>query len=218
MQPVIQAGPRGANLGAFLGALERLEAAIAFLQAHRSMQSAEDALRHTAALRDSGLAACAAELSALLQKHAAVPEALLARLRTAAEAGGSGAAGADASTPAPLDLLPEAALARMRPLADAMLGGGSGGGRSCVRIYVDARRGVLRSALGGLLGPLSSIAASANSSKDEAARLSWQHVESRIPGWASLLWEGCVGQFNMLAISTCCIGQAATSQLDSHTS
>lgn len=195
MQGTIQAGPRSANLQPFLAALQRLEAAILFLQAHRSMQSAEDALRHTTALRDSGLAACAAEFGALLRKHAMVPEALLARLRSAAEArsGGSAAGSgstteaADAASPAPLDLLPEAVLDRLRPLAGAMLGGGSGsseGGRSCVRIYVEARSGLLRSALGSLLAPLTSVVASASSSKDGQAQLTWQHVETRIPGCA----------------------------------
>ncbi|KAI7842350.1 hypothetical protein COHA_003990 [Chlorella ohadii] len=194
LQGTIQAGPRGANLEPFLAALQRLEAAIDFLQAHRSMQSAEDALRHTTALRDSGLAACAAECGALLRKHAAIPEALLARLRAAAEAssggraaGSSSVAAADAAAPVPLDLLPEATLARLRSLAAAMLGSGgssSEGGRSCVRIYVEARSGVLRSALSSLLAPLSSMVASASSSKDGAAQLTWQHVETRIPGCA----------------------------------
>lgn len=155
------------------------------------MQSAEDALRHTTALRDSGLAACAAECDALLRKHGAIPEALLARLRAAAEAGSSGwPAGssgttADAAAPSSLDLLPEAALARLRPLAAAMLGSGgstSEGGRRCIRIYVEARSGVLRSALSSFLGTLSSMVASASSSKDGAAQLTWQHVEARIPG------------------------------------
>jgi exocyst complex protein 7 len=92
MQGVIQAGPR-ANLEAFLAALGRLEAAIDFLAAHRSMQSAEDALRHTAALRDSALGAAGQEFAALLQKHSAAPQALLARLRAGSFASRGGGVG-----------------------------------------------------------------------------------------------------------------------------
>lgn len=175
MQPVIQAGPRGASLEAFLAALDRLEAAIDFLQAHRSLQSAEDALRHTTALRDSGLVAAGGEFGAVLQKAAApVPQALLARARAAA--GGDGGA---LPPDAPLELLPGWALARLRQLAEAMLrGGGTPASRACMRQYAEARRGVLLAALEGFLAPF----AGGGSSREEAARATWQQMEGRIPG------------------------------------
>lgn len=180
MQGVIDAGPR-ANLEAFLAALERLEVALDFLQAHRSMQSAEDALRHTAALRDRGLAAAGAEFAALLAKHAAVPPALLARLRAAAEAGAasghSRAAAAAAGGSGALDLLPEPVLAKLRALAAAMLhNGGAAGGRSCIRAYADVRRSVLVAALEPHLAPL-------GGSREELGKLTWQQMETKIPGW-----------------------------------
>ena len=182
MQGVIQAGPR-ANLEAFLAALARLEAAIDFLQAHRSMQSAESALRHTTALRESGLAACSQEFGALLQKHSTVPQALMAQLRGAAAAGGRQGggytvpdvgAGPGAGGAAPLQLLPDAVLPKLKDLAAAMLRGTSG--RGCIRTYAEARRGVLQRSLEGLLAPC------AGSSRDELARLSWQQMEGKIPG------------------------------------
>jgi exocyst complex protein 7 len=188
MQGVIQAGPR-ANLEAFLAALGRLEAAIDFLAAHRSMQSAEDALRHTAALRDSALGAAAQEFAALLQKHSAAPQALLARLR-AGSFGSSGggtaarasAAGPDAAGSAALELLPEAVLPKLKALAGAMLrgssgtnagsGSSSGGGRACIKAYADARRGVMQGSLEPFLSPFAG-------SKEE---LAWQQVAAKIPG------------------------------------
>lgn len=185
MQGVIQAGPR-ANLEAFLAALGRLEAAIDFLAAHRSMQSAEDALRHTAALRDSALGAAGQEFAALLQKHSAAPQALLARLRAgsfASRGGGaaSAAAAPDAAGSAPLELLPEAVLPKLKALAGAMLrsssganagGGGGGGSRACIKAYADARRGVMQASLEPFLSPFAG-------SKEE---LSWQQVAAKIPG------------------------------------
>jgi hypothetical protein len=80
VQDVIQQGPR-ANLQAFLAALGQLEAAIEFLQQRRHMQTAADALGHTAALRDRAVEQCGAEFAALLAKHSAVPPALLAMQR-----------------------------------------------------------------------------------------------------------------------------------------
>jgi hypothetical protein len=175
MQSVIQAGPR-AHLEGFLAALERLEVAIDFLQAHRRMASAEDALRHTTALRDAGLAACAREFSALLQKHSNVPPALLAQLRAVAGEGGpaasGGAAAAAGLASGPLNLLPEAVLAKLKALAVPMLRGGS---QVALKAYAEARRGLLQSQLDGLLALLAG-------SREELARLSWQQLEGRIPG------------------------------------
>lgn len=198
MQGIIQAGPR-AGLEAFLAALSRLDAAVDFLQAHRSMQSAEDALRHTAALRDSALSACAQEFSSLAHKHsAAAPAAALARVRAAATAAdgqdAAGAAPADASAPqhsaaAPFDLLPAPVLEKMRELAGAVLRGGSASasGHAAVKAYVDARQALLRSELDTLLAGLSTAATAAASSGSAGSaaavgQLSWQSIEAKLPG------------------------------------
>ncbi|KAL4425956.1 hypothetical protein ABPG75_009972 [Micractinium tetrahymenae] len=204
MQGIIQAGPR-AGLEAFLAALSRLEAAVDFLQAHRSMQSAEDALRHTTALRDSALSACAQEFSSLAHKHsAAAPAAALARARAAAAAGDSGraapgAAVADAGAAqqdmaAPLDLLPGPVLDKLRELAGAMLRGGSAGasGRAAVRAWMDARQALLRSELDAFLAGLAAAAAAAASNGSTggaaaAGQLSWQGIEAKLPGWMTAL-------------------------------
>ena len=169
----MEAGPR-ADLASFLAALQRLEAALAYLQAHRAMQSAEDALRHTSALRDVGLAAAGAEFSALLAKHGAVPAPALARLRAGAEAGGATSpSSADAR---PVELLPEALMGTLRALAAALLrDAGSPSARSCVQAYAEARRGVVAAALEPQLAPL-------GGSREELDKLSWQQVEARIPG------------------------------------
>lgn len=164
VQGVIEAGPHAA-LPAFLAALERLEAAIDFLQAHRSMHSAQDALRHTTALRDAALASAAAEFAAQLQKRSAAP--------TTATAPGA---------PPPL---PEPVAAQLRSLAAAMLrrGGSAAGGRACVQAYASARCGALAAALDAHLPPQQA----SSSSKEEMARLPWEAVEPRIPGWTAAL-------------------------------
>lgn len=194
MQGIIQAGPR-AGLEAFLAATARLEAAVDFLQAHRSMQSAEDALWHTAALRDAALSAVGAEFSALAHKHsAAAPAAALARVRAGAGAGdpggaapGAGSAPQDAA--APLDLLPLPVLEKLRDLAGAMLRGGSASasGRAAVKSYADARQAVLRPEMDALLAGLAAAAAAAASSGSApgtaaAGQLSWQGIEAKLPG------------------------------------
>lgn len=169
----MEAGPR-ADLAPFLAALQRLEAALAYLQAHRAMQSAEDALRHTAALRDVGLAAAAAEFSSLLAKHGSVPASALARLRAGAE-GGSSASPSSADS-RPVELVPEPRVGPLRALAAALLhDAGSTSARSCVHAYAEARRGVVAAALEPQLAPL-------GGSREELAKLSWQQVEARIPG------------------------------------
>lgn len=162
VQGVVEAGPR-ADPAAFLAALERLEAAIDFLQAHRSMHSAQDALRHTTALRDAALASAAAEFAAQLQKRAAAP-----------------AAAAAAGAP-----LPEPVVAQLRSLAAAMLrrGGSAAGGRACVQAYVGARCGALGAALEAHLPPQQA----SGGSKEEVARLPWEAVEPRIAGWTAAL-------------------------------
>ena len=154
---------------------------------HTRMQAAEDALRHTTALRDSALAAAAQEFAGVLHKAgAAAPAAALARLRAAAadsQAGGGSSAAADAAA-APLDLLPEAVLGRLRELAGALLRGGAtnASGRTCVRAYAEARAALLRAELDGFLAPLVAAAAVGASSTAAGQQATWQSLESRIPG------------------------------------
>ncbi len=197
LQGIIQAGPR-AGLEAFLAALSRLEAAVDFLQAHRSMQSAEDALRHTAALRDAALSACSQEFSSLANKHsAAAPAAALARARATASSGDAGRAApgvsiAQQDAVPPLELLPGSVLEKLRELAGAMLRGGSASasGRAAIKAYVEARQAVLRSELDTLLSGLTAAAAAASgggSTGTAAAgsQLSWQSIEAKLPGCGS---------------------------------
>ncbi|KAL4444856.1 hypothetical protein ABPG77_003906 [Micractinium sp. CCAP 211/92] len=199
LQGIIQAGPR-AGLEAFLAALSRLEAAVDFLQAHRSMQSAEDALRHTAALRDAALSACSQEFSSLANKHsAAAPAAALARARATASSGDAGRAApgvsiAQQDAVPPLELLPGSVLEKLRELAGAMLRGSSASasGRAAIKAYVEARQAVLRSELDTLLSGLTAAAAAASgggSTGTAAAgsQLSWQSIEAKLPGWMTAL-------------------------------
>lgn len=200
MQPIIQAGPRGGSLEAFLAAMERLEAAIDFLEAHRALQSADDALRHTTALRDAGLAAAGAEFGALMQKHAAaVPQSLIARVKAGERVAGAGAAPGSTGSDAPLHLLPAPALERLHALAAAMLhGGGTPPGRACIRTYAEARRVVLQAALDAVLLPFAASGGTSGSSKEEA-RLAWQQLEGRVPGCVHVGLQGEAGTLSLHA-------------------
>eukprot|EP00887_Chlorella_sp_A99_P004636 scaffold4.g4636.t1 len=183
-QPVVRAGPH-ADLGAFLKVVGQLEETVKFLlllESNRS-RTAADALPHAAALRDDAVSQCAAEFALLLRQHAARPPdppaapAPASRMR---ERGGSlkeGTAAAAAAGPVPsaTDLVPEPVLEQLKALAEVLL---KSNVRGCIATYVDVRQGVHRKALERHLEQLG---------REEVARLGWQQLEGRIPGWSAAL-------------------------------
>ncbi|GAB4824073.1 hypothetical protein N2152v2_011119 [Parachlorella kessleri] len=173
VESVIGEGPR-ANLQAFLAALAKLDAAIQFLQQHRHMQTAADALGHTTALRGRAVEQCGAEFGALLAKHSAVPQALLALQRQSMSLALS-SRDLDQEVAAVIpDMLPETVLPKLRALAQAQL---SNGDRSCLKTFVDTRRRVVQQCLEGLLAGIGS--------REDIARMAWRQVEVRIPSWVA---------------------------------
>ena len=182
---MIKQGPR-ADLETFLKALAQLDAALEFLQRHRSMQTAADALAHTTALRDNALAQCSTEFAALLRQHSALPLAVAEaappphagsiRERRASAMAGSGAAAAPAAAAAAAaaatDLSQDPAIAQLRQLGEVLLHHDA---RACLRSYADVRCGVVNKALERHPSPV-------GGSREEVARMSWQTLEAGMPG------------------------------------
>lgn len=192
VEGVINEGPR-ANLQAFLQALTKLDGAIEFLQQHRHMHTAADALAHTTALRGRALEACASEFRAVLEKHSLVPPSLLALQRQNTSSTALTTHGCDLDVSNLLtELLPQSVIPKLRALAQAQTKAGS---RSCIKIYSETRRSVLQQCLDPLLEGVGT--------REEVARTpAWRPVEARIPGWEAavkLLAQGVREEARLVA-------------------
>ncbi|KAK9821134.1 hypothetical protein WJX81_005577 [Elliptochloris bilobata] len=173
----ILAGPQH-DFGGFLRALQRLEAAIAFLSQHRSLATAEAALGSATALRGDALRLALEDFTATLRAHASGAASAVAApgSESAASSPSRGRdtplAGSDAGIEGEGEALPGAAAARLRSLAEAMLRNSE---PACFKVYCEVRRGVAERAVADLV--------TAAPAGEDPARVPWPALEARIQAW-----------------------------------
>ncbi|KAL0036401.1 hypothetical protein WJX77_006182 [Trebouxia sp. C0004] len=172
-------GPRS-DLSSFMTAFEKLDLAITFLQKHRNLSTAEDALRHATDLQKDGLRLCQEEFMTVLKGNLQEPNA--ARLvqgsfpsQDIAVSGGRQNA-AEAGPQPDLALVSPAVLPRLHTLAQAML---RCRGSHVFKAYCDLQREVLDRALGSLPNQATS--------SEDLSKMSWSQVEKKVNGWVQAL-------------------------------